>query len=113
MPDRAGSGRAAGESRGDMARIVLFGPDGTKSFQLSDKVVTIGRSPANNIPIDDTAASRKHCMIKKEPEDTYTLVDMGSANGTSVNGEKIAGEHHLETEDRIKIGKTILVFKEH
>lgn len=96
-----------------MARIVLFGPDGTKSFQLSDKVVTIGRSPANTIPIDDTAASRKHCMIKKDPEDTFTLVDMGSANGTAVNGEKIAGEHHLETEDRIKIGKTILVFKEH
>ena len=96
-----------------MARIVVFGPEGTKSFQLSDKIVTIGRSPANTIPIDDTAASRKHCMIKKEPEDTYTLVDMGSANGTTVNGAKIAKEHPLETEDRIKIGKTILVFKEH
>ncbi len=96
-----------------MARIVLFGPDGTKSFQLSDKVVTIGRSPANTIQIIDNAASRKHCMVKKEPEDTYTLVDMGSANGTTVNGEKVKNEHPLEAEDRIKIGKTILVFPEH
>jgi len=96
-----------------MARIVLFGPDGTKSFQLTDKVVTIGRSPANTIQIIDNAASRKHCMIKKDPEDTYTLVDMGSANGTMVNGERVASEHSLEPEDRIKIGKTILVFKEH
>ena len=96
-----------------MARIVVFGAEGTKSYELTDKIVTVGRSPANTIPIEDGAASRKHCMVKKEPEDTYTLVDMGSANGTTVNGEKIAGEHHLEAEDRIKIGKTILIFKEH
>ncbi len=96
-----------------MARIVVFGPDGTKSYQLTEKITTIGRSPANTIPIDDSAASRKHCMIKREPEDTFTLVDMGSANGTLVNGERVQKEHVLETEDRIKIGKTILIFKEH
>ncbi len=95
-----------------MARVVLFGPDGTKSFPITDKVTTIGRSPANHIHVDDNAASRKHCMIKKEPEDTYSLVDMGSANGTFVNGERVK-EHPLENEDRIKIGKTVLVFKEH
>lgn len=96
-----------------MARIVLFGPDGTKSFTLSEEAATIGRAPANTIQILDDAASRKHCMIRREPEDTFTLVDMGSANGTQVNGMKVAGEHPLEPEDRIKIGKTILVFKEH
>jgi pSer/pThr/pTyr-binding forkhead associated (FHA) protein len=96
-----------------MARIVIFGPDGTKSYGLTDQVATIGRAPSNTIQIIDTAASRKHCMIRKEPEDTYTLVDMGSANGTIVNGERVRNEHPLEPEDRIKIGKTILVFKEH
>lgn len=96
-----------------MARIVLFGSDGTKSFPLSGQPMTIGRAPGNTIQIIDTAASRKHCMIRREPEDTYTLVDMGSANGTQVNGVKVNREHPLEPEDRIKIGKTILVFKEH
>jgi len=104
--------RAREVRKRDMARIVIFGPDGTRSVQLSDKITTVGRSPASTIQIMDNAASRKHCMIKREPEDTYTLVDLGSANGTYVNGEKVK-EHPLETEDRIKIGKTILVFKEH
>lgn len=96
-----------------MARIVVFGPDGSKSYQLGSELVSIGRSPGNTIQVIDTACSRKHCMVKKEPEDTYTLVDMGSANGTTVNGERVRGEKPLEAEDRIKIGKTILVFKEH
>lgn len=96
-----------------MARIVLFGPDGTRSFPLTEEEATIGRSPGNTIQIIDTAASRKHCLIRREPEETFTLVDLGSANGTQVNGEKVHKEHPLEPEDRIKIGKTILVFKEH
>jgi len=96
-----------------MARIVIFGPDGTKSFPLVDDVATVGRAPSNTIQIIDTAASRKHCLIRRDPEEMYTLVDMGSGNGTIVNGERVRNEHALEPEDRIKIGKTILVFKEH
>ena len=96
-----------------MARIVIFGPDGTKSYPITDQVITIGRAPSNTIQIIDTAASRKHCLVRKDPEDTFTLVDMGSGNGTIVNGERVRNEQQLEPEDRIKIGKTILVFKEH
>ena len=96
-----------------MARIVLFGPDGTRSFPLTEGPISIGRAPSNTIQIIDTAASRKHCFVRRDPEDTFTLVDLGSANGTQVNGEKVIKEHPLEPEDRIKIGKTILVFKEH
>ena len=95
-----------------MARLVVFGPEGPRSYDLDDKVVTVGRSKASGIVLEDGAASRKHCIVKREPEDTYTLVDLGSANGTHVNGVRVK-EHPLEGEDRIKIGKTIIVFKEH
>ena len=95
-----------------MARIILFGPEGPKAFELSETIATLGRSKASTIPVDDGAASRKHCIVKREPENTFTLVDMGSANGTFVNGERVK-EHALEPEDRIRIGKTVLVFKEH
>jgi pSer/pThr/pTyr-binding forkhead associated (FHA) protein len=92
-----------------MAKLVLVGPEGTKTYELEDHITTLGRSPANHIQLEDKASSRKHCMIKKEA-DTYTLVDMGSANGTFVNGERVK-EHILRPEDRVKIGKTFLIFK--
>jgi pSer/pThr/pTyr-binding forkhead associated (FHA) protein len=94
-----------------MAQIVLFGPGGARSYPVTDTVVTVGRSPANTIHIVDGAASRKHCLVKRETDASYTLVDMGSANGTYVNNERVK-EKGLVAEDRIKIGKTILVFKE-
>lgn len=94
-----------------MARIVVFGPEGAQTFDLDQAVVTLGRSKACMIMLEDGAASRKHCVVRREDEGGFRLVDLGSANGTYVNGLKIK-EHALEAEDRIKIGKTVLVFKE-
>ncbi|MGE4141040.1 MAG: FHA domain-containing protein [Planctomycetota bacterium] len=94
-----------------MARIIVIKPDKTRTeYQLDARLITIGRTPANNIQIDDGAASRKHCLIKAVGE-AWTLVDLGSANGTKVNGERVK-EWDLTDGDRIKIGKTVLAFKE-
>jgi pSer/pThr/pTyr-binding forkhead associated (FHA) protein len=95
-----------------VARIVVISGDKTsqKTVPIEGKLVTIGRSPASTIVIDDKAASRKHCLIKVDGA-TCTLVDLGSANGTLVNGAKVK-DHALSNDDRIEIGKTILVFKE-
>lgn len=79
-------------------------------YPLVEKYVTVGRTPANHIRITDGAASRKHLMIKAV-NDSFTLVDLGSANGTVVNGERVQS-HDLTHDDRIQIGKTVLVFKE-
>lgn len=91
-----------------MAEIVVFGPSGRESFGLARAVTTIGRSPACHIPITDRAASRKHCIVKTQGTG-FVVVDMGSANGTIVNGDRI-GEHELVDEDRIQIGTTVLVY---
>lgn len=93
-----------------MASIVLFGADGPQTYDLGDQVATLGRSRASTIQVDDKAASRKHCLVKPTPDDGYKLVDLGSANGTYVNGQRTR-EHQMAPEDRIKIGKTVLVFK--
>jgi pSer/pThr/pTyr-binding forkhead associated (FHA) protein len=95
-----------------MARLVVFGPEGPRSYELDGPELSIGRSKKSHVVLEDGAASRNHCYIRRDPEDTFTLVDLGSANGTHVNGVKVS-EQALEPEDRIKIGKTILVFKEH
>jgi adenylate cyclase len=92
-------------------RIVVIAPDKSqRTVVLTEKLTTIGRMPACTIQIDDKIASRKHCIIKAE-SDAYTLIDMGSANGTSVNGTRVK-ELRLSGEDRIAIGDTVLVFKE-
>lgn len=94
-----------------MPRIIVITPDKKQTtYELEERVITIGRTPANGIQISDGAASRKHCMIKLVGE-SYTLVDLGSANGTVVNGDRVK-EHDLTHGDRIKIGKTVLAFKE-
>lgn len=94
-----------------MPHLVVMEPDAEPTvYPLEGKIVTVGRTPANHIRIGDGAASRKHCMIKAS-RDTYTLVDLGSANGTIVNGDKVK-EFDLSEGDRIKIGNTVLVFKE-
>ena len=94
-----------------MAHIIVVPPDGeTVRYELDARVITIGRRPANNIRITDGAASGKHCIIKLVGE-IYTLCDMGSANGLFVNGERVK-EHDLTHGDRIKIGNTVLAFKE-
>ena len=92
-----------------MAKLVRYLRDSSQEWDLSEeKVITIGRSPASTVTIWDKASSRKHCIIKRE-NDSYTMVDLGSANGTYVNGNKVS-EHVLGNEDKIRIGQTILVF---
>ncbi len=93
-----------------MARLNLQAKDGGRSYQLTERLTTLGRSPASTIMVEDNSCSRKHCMIKKEL-DTFTIIDLSSANGVYVNGEKVK-EHTLRSDDRIKIGSTTLIFKE-
>ena len=94
-----------------MARVIVITPDKTQTnHRLVKRITTIGRTPANQIQIHDGAASRKHCLIKLIGE-SFSLVDLGSANGTVVNGDRVK-EIDLSDGDRIKIGKTILAFKE-
>ena len=92
-----------------MARLVIKYKSGTtETISLSDKIVTLGRTPANTVQLNDSLASRKHCLIKQET-DVYLLRDLKSGNGTSVNGQRIK-DHWLEDGDLIKIGTTVLKF---
>lgn len=92
-----------------MAKIVVNTKNGEHTITLGLEPLTIGRSPANSLQIIDPASSRKHCMIKSSGG-FAVIVDMGSSNGTRVNGEKIAREEVLSDGDIIQIGKTLLRF---
>ena len=70
--------------------------------------VIIGRDPENVIPIDDVAASSRHCAILREGR-KYTIHDLESTNGTRLNGVRIT-EYRLSPKDIITVGGTELLF---
>jgi len=72
-------------------------------YELDKERITIGRKPENDIPIDNLAVSGKHALIITILDDSF-LEDLGSTNGTYVNG-KLVKKHALKDGDVIAIGK--------
>ena len=74
------------------------------SHELTDDAITIGRAPDNMIVIDDASVSGRHAEMKLAGE-SYELIDLGSTNGTRVNGQTITATTTLRPGDRIRFGK--------
>lgn len=89
--------------------IVVKGSDLGKQYELSGDCLTIGRDSTNTIRLYDTEASRRHAEFRRNPDGTYRVVDLGSANGTFVNTQRVR-EFQLQYGDHVQIGQTILVF---
>jgi pSer/pThr/pTyr-binding forkhead associated (FHA) protein len=87
-----------------MAKLVLSLNGAVQGeFELDQERFTIGRKPENDIQIDNLAVSGKHSMIITILDDSF-LEDLGSTNGTYVNG-KLVKKHALKDGDLIAIGK--------
>jgi hypothetical protein len=76
-------------------------------FSLAEGPVTIGREDDNHIVLADSRASRHHATIE-DRAGTLVVQDLHSANGTFVNGRRVAGTQVLRQGDAIGIGETIL-----
>ena len=96
----AGGGRGAGA-------VVL--PSGER-ITLGDRTISIGRLPDCQIPLNDTNVSRRHAEIRAAGSG-FVAVDLGSTNGTKVNGVRIAGERVLSDGDTVTVGATHLRFE--
>lgn len=66
---------------------------------------TLGRHPSNSIQLLETIISKQHCAIDQRGDD-YVLRDLGSMNGTYVNGRRLSGAIVLQHGDEIRIGET-------
>jgi len=73
---------------------------------------TIGREKGNDIVLPFSWVSRKHAMIQVESNGRHNLIDLGSANGTMVNGRRVLTPTRLHPGDRVTIGKTVLLFQQ-
>ncbi len=82
--------------------------DELKIFYLNKDTVGVGKLSGNDLHLNDNSVSRNHCKFVRTG-DAYKLVDLGSTNGTYLNGKKIT-EKKLENGDMITIGRTILKF---
>ena len=92
-----------------MAKLVAqSGPTAGREFPLVKDLTVMGRQSSCDVPIIDNMSSRAHCQVRRDGR-SYSLVDLGSRNGTQLNGKKI-GERLLTFGDRIRVGEVELLF---
>ncbi|PIU58449.1 MAG: Fis family transcriptional regulator, partial [Deltaproteobacteria bacterium CG07_land_8_20_14_0_80_38_7] len=88
--------------------IVVDGPNRGKKFLLNKDSLTVGKRDTNDIVVNDSTVSREHLDISYK-EDRFLLRDLGSTNGTFINGTGVK-EAYLVPGDQIKVGNTTLEF---
>lgn len=88
--------------------IVHRGPSKGARFLLTD-IATIGRSPESEVFLDDVTVSRKHAVVSRMKDKVFHLKDLGSLNGTYINGYSTI-EVQLSPGDEIQIGKFHMLF---
>ncbi len=88
--------------------FVIQGADQGKRFEFMSSAVALGRDKSNAIRLHDTEVSRRHAELRQE-EDAYRIVDLGSANGTFVNGQ-LTDQGLLHTGDRLQLGQTVMLY---
>jgi hypothetical protein len=81
-------------------------------FSLESDRTTIGKATENDVALDhDPTASHLHAIVEKFPA-AWCVTDLGSSNGTWVNGERIWSSQRLRHGDEIRVGQTRLIFRD-
>ena len=90
--------------------VAAMGLDPGTAFELADGA-TMGRADGSDIPIDDPFASSVHARIF--PRDQFMYIeDMGSTNGTYLNGRRLRAAERLKVGDTVRIGETEYRYQE-
>ena len=90
-------------------RAGLIDTTNNRAYDLASARLLIGRESKNDIAVHDVNASRTHAELRFEPQGVWTITDLGSTNGTLVNGREVATQP-LSEGDRITIGMTNFMF---
>ncbi len=97
---------AEGDGGAGAGSIVL--PSGDR-FSLAESIITIGRHPESNLVLADPNVSRNHAEIRPQG-DRFAVVDLGSTNGTKVNGVRVTTQL-LDDGDEVSFGNTKMRFE--
>ncbi|MDM8528311.1 FHA domain-containing protein [Anaerolineales bacterium HSG24] len=112
QPPSDSESNASEESQGaiQLQLVVHAGPLAGKGFPLTGNILTFGRDEESDISLDDEQVSRNHARLIRRGNKVI-IEDLGSTNGTLVNGNRIEGQHTLESSDIISIGSSIFGVK--
>lgn len=94
------------------SHLEVWKPSGRQLIPLGSERVTVGKSSSNVVSLDhDSTVSRLHAVLENLGY-AWSIRDVGSRNGTYLNGEKISAERVLRSGDELRVGKSKLVFWE-
>jgi hypothetical protein len=86
--------------------IMRSGPTPGKAFPLEKDEIYIGRDVANDVVINDAEVSRRHARLTVQ-SGSYMLEDLGSTNGTFVNGQRVTRPHLLRPGEMVLLGENV------
>lgn len=86
--------------------VMTSGPTPEKKFALSKQEIIIGRDANADVVINLAEVSRRHSRLRMEPSG-YVIEDLGSTNGTFVDGRRLTGPHMLRPGERIQLGEAV------
>ena len=95
------------------AYLEVWGDAGAEPIGIVGDRMVIGRAASNDVTLaSDPTVSRVHAVLEHYPSG-WSIRDLGTANGTRVNGELVANERALHPGDEIRVGTTRMVFRAH
>ena len=89
--------------------VVTSGHRSGMRFELAGDRVTVGRDPHSDVFLDDITVSRRHVVLEVGPAG-HVVRDVGSLNGTYINGGRIDGEVIMRGGDELQVGKFKLLY---
>ncbi len=97
-----------------MPQLHVSLPDSSAAtHDLTDALITIGRISENTLQIEDVSVSSRHAQLTLDDSGDYVLRDVGSTNGTELNGKEIQPntDHKLQNADKVRFGKIETQYK--
>jgi pSer/pThr/pTyr-binding forkhead associated (FHA) protein len=116
FPNRGASGQPVRGASGRPRLVISTKPNpeggggAEREFVLDSEVALIGRSVECEIRLNDTGVSRRHAEIRQMPDGRHVFADLGSTNGSLVNGRP-ASQARLADGDRVEVGNTLMLYR--
>ncbi len=95
----------------EFAKLVINKPGAIATEVVLGALTSIGRAPGNTIVLDEPHVSRHHTVVRVHEDGNYLLSDLGSSNGTYLNGRRVLLPERLRHRDVVKIGAVTLTFQ--
>src|ERR1700704_4976887 len=95
----------------DKAGLAAWLDVGDRHLPLVGTTFSLGRSKDNNVVFSSPKVSRRHALVHAQGSSEFSLVDLGSSNGTHLNGRRVVQPINLRHGDVIQIGEQSLVFR--